>query len=194
MSNQHHSYGQTKSTIWGPTLVQSPTQNQDPIEVSLHSLPKPLEREFRHVFSHLEIQEDDILFSNCEWLAIPTHQHAKYDLVKMGDEIEEEKDRLLNVFMEFGRTLCETLLKENYWADLIDPCSGLPTLNTLSGNKVYSEVDGMQALLQYKVQNAGCCKILLHPRYGSAVYPATIFCYAPRSRVLELLMQYCRKE
>ena len=26
---------------------------------------------------------------------------------------------------------------------------------------VYSEVDGMQLLLKYKVMNAGCCKILL---------------------------------
>jgi hypothetical protein len=28
-------------------------------------------------------------------------------------------------------------------------------------NKVYSEVEGMQMLLKYKVMNAGCCKILL---------------------------------
>jgi hypothetical protein len=31
-----------------------------------------------------------------ELLAIPTNQHARHDLVAVGDEIEEEKDRLLN--------------------------------------------------------------------------------------------------
>lgn len=37
------------------------------------------------------------------------------------------------------------------------------------------------------VMNAGCCKVLLHPQWGSAVYPATLFTTAPSSRVLKLL-------
>jgi hypothetical protein len=43
----------------------------------------------------------------------------------------------------------------------------------------YSEVAGFEHLLRYKTQNAGCCKILLHPRWGSSCYPATIFTTAP---------------
>jgi len=50
---------------------------------------------------------------------------------------------------------------------------------SLNCNKVYSEVDGMECLLNYRAYNAGFCKILTHPRWGSAVYPATIFAYAP---------------
>mmetsp|Transcript_6089 Transcript_6089/g.9262 ORF Transcript_6089/g.9262 Transcript_6089/m.9262 type:complete len:97 (-) Transcript_6089:81-371(-) len=76
-----------------------------------------------------------------------------------------------------------------HWADYIDPCSGLPML-TLHCNKVYSEVDGMECLLNYKAHNAGFCKILLHPRWGSAVYPATIFARAPPQVVIDLLSTY----
>ena len=125
----------------------------------------------------------------CEILVVPTNQHARQDLVAVGDHIEAEKDRLLNVFIGFARTFCEKVRAAGYWADFIDPCSGLPML-TLDCNKVYSEVDGMECCLQYKSYNAGFCKILLHPRWGSAVYPATLFTYAPRPLVLTLLEEY----
>jgi hypothetical protein len=88
--------------------------------------------------------------------------------------------------MDFGQEICSRLRNMGYWADYIDPCSGLPML-TLNCNKVYSEVDGMEILLNYKAYNAGFCKVLQHPTWGSAVYPATMFCYAPRQVVAEIL-------
>ena len=89
-------------------------------------------------------------------------------------------------FLEFGEEVCGKIVAAGYWADYIDPCSGLPML-TKSCNKVYSEVDGMECLLNYRAYNAGFCKVLTHPKWGSAVYPATIFCYAPRQVVAEIL-------
>lgn len=56
--------------------------------------------------------------------------------------------------------------------------------------QVYSEVDSMECLLHYKSYNAGFCKILIHPKFGSAVYPATIFAHAPCDIVIALLQQY----
>jgi hypothetical protein len=38
-----------------------------------------------------------------------------------------------------------------------------------------------------RVQNAGCCKIILHPRWGAAVYPATLFTAAPGEVVVAAL-------
>ena len=103
-------------------------------------------------------------------------------------------------------------------ADFIDPCSGLPML-TLNCNKVrlpmclycvarkrmcirltllvaqcYSEVDGMECCLGYKAYNAGFCKVLTHPSWGSAVYPATIFAHAPRGLILRLVDGYPKLE
>jgi hypothetical protein len=138
------------------------------------------------------MEEDDIGMSpsgDAELLAIPTNQRALHDLVAVGDEIEREKDRLLNVFMSFGQDLCGKIRSKGFWADFIDPCSGLPML-TKNCTKVYSEVDGMEVLLNYRSYNAGFCKILTHPQWGSAVYPATIFCHAPATLVVELVSQY----
>jgi hypothetical protein len=61
---------------------------------------------------------------------------------------------------------------------------------SLNCNKVYSEVDGMQVLLNYSCYNAGFCKILVHPTFGSSVYPATIFCYAPIGSIQHILNEY----
>jgi hypothetical protein len=61
-------------------------------------------REFSHVFndSYLTFQDDTMavdgsIKSELKLLAIPTNQKAREDLVAVGDHIEAEKDRLLNV-------------------------------------------------------------------------------------------------
>ena len=46
-------------------------------------------------------------------------------------------------------------------------------------NTVYGEVDALSTLLNYPVANAGCCKVVLHPKWGTSVYPATVFTNAP---------------
>ena len=180
MSEQHQRPSDTSSIIVPPRLVRN-TQSanlDDDLECSLHYLPKPLLREFSHVFNNEYARFGSNGNNNLQLLAIPTNQRAREDLVAVGDHIEAEKDRLLNVFLTFGKCLCEQLRAQGYWADYIDPCSGLPMIS-LNCNKVYSEVDGMECLLNYKAYNAGFCKILTHPKWGSAVYPATIFAYAP---------------
>jgi hypothetical protein len=138
------SYGQTTSTLWGPRLLKS--SSSDALEVSIHTLPRPLQREFQHVFHEKNLNIDSIQDPLAEFLAIPTNQCAKEDLVGIGDHIEEEKDRLLNVYMDFAQAICQRIRDAGYWADYIDPCSGLPMI-TPNCNKVYSEVDGMECCL-----------------------------------------------
>ena len=183
------SYGQTSSTLWGPNIVTRTQGGTDGIELSVHTLPKPLQREFAHVFDERNLQLDSIQDSTAEFLCIPTSQRAREDLVAVGDHIEAEKDRLLNSFMDFARDFCDKIRSKGYWADYIDPCSGLPML-TLNCNKGYSEVDGMECCLGYKAYNAGFCKILTHPLWGSAVYPASMFAFCPRQLAIELAESY----
>ena len=184
----------TASTLVPPRAVALHPDSTDGVEVSLHTLPKQLLREFRHVFSdeYLSVPEAEANAGgrgDLVLLAIPTNQHAREDLVAIGDHIEAEKDRLLNVFMSFGAHLTRRIRSLGYWADYVDPCSGLPML-TMNCNKVYSEVDGMECLLSYRSYSAGFCKILTHPRWGSAVYPATIFAHCPVEVAKEVLEAY----
>mmetsp|Transcript_21586 Transcript_21586/g.27815 ORF Transcript_21586/g.27815 Transcript_21586/m.27815 type:complete len:208 (+) Transcript_21586:56-679(+) len=182
----------TSSMLYAPKIIYIDELGKNDIECSIHTLPKPLKREFDHVFGNTYLmgqKQGDVPMEGMQLLAIPTNQRSREDLVKIGDHIEFEKDRLLNVFMQFGASLCEKLRSYGFWADYIDPCSGLPML-TRHCNKVYSEVDGMEVLLGYRAYNAGFCKILLHPKWGSAVYPATIFAFAPSNLVQKILEEY----
>lgn len=212
----------TSSTLVSPHILYLPDlapaspatkKYNNPLECSVHSLPKQLLREFKHVFrgEWRELRPDDFAATKNDredneeddgsinasidettpmLLAIPTNQMAREDLVAVGDHIEAEKNRLLNVFIKFAQEVCGNFKSRGHWADFIDPCSGLPMLATHNHNKVYSEVDGMEVLLGYSTYNAGFCKILTHPQWGSAVYPATIFAYAPLGLAKELLRNY----
>jgi hypothetical protein len=159
-------------------------------------------------------------------LIIPTCQHSDLDLVRVGEAVEDEKDRLLErvrlslppppclapdhshaspkfcvlssmyfslrkytpffstlQFLLWAQSVCTALSAAGHWADYIDPCSGLPMIHRETGS-VYGEVQALATLLGYRLQNAGCCKIVLHPRWGSAVYPASVFARAPVEAVM----------
>lgn len=190
--NKTPPYGQTTSTLWGPHCLARYAGSTDGIEISVHSLPRPLEREFNHVFHERNLDLDKFRQdAETRFLAIPTNQRAREDLVATGSHIEAEKDRLLNLFFRVASEVCEKIRNMGYWADFIDPCSGLPMM-TPNCNKVYSEVDGMECCLGYKAHNAGFCKILTHPAWGSSVYPATMFACAPPAVVIKLLEGYPR--
>lgn len=62
------------------------------MEFSVHEPPKSLKRELKLVFPGVDVED---------LVIIPTCQHAIHDLVQMGQEIEQEKDRLLEVVISF---------------------------------------------------------------------------------------------
>jgi len=148
------------------------------MEIHLCKSTKLLQRELNHIFPEIKNTESTLI--------ITTNQHSSLDLVKLGPEVDQEKDRCLEFFMAFAKELCGLLRDAGYWADYIDPCSGLPML-TPNTTKCYSEVEGMQSLLRYKTMNAGTCKVMLHPQWGSSVYPASAFTDAPQDIVSNML-------
>jgi len=93
----------TTSIILPPRVITLTETSTDEVECSIHTLPKPLEREFRHVFGDeylkrpLNCTGEDASRQPLELIAIPTNQNAREDLVAIGDHIEKEKDRLLNI-------------------------------------------------------------------------------------------------
>ncbi|GIL74693.1 hypothetical protein Vretimale_2326 [Volvox reticuliferus] len=194
------------------------------MEYSIHHVPPTMKREILTVFPQVNLDK---------LLIVPTCQHAAVDLVKTGENVENEKDRLLEQFLAWAKTVCDQLTVDGHWSDYIDPCSGLPVclrygyflkltgpggchflvkvvgfLTVPTGaqrndfciahvpscgisqmihtelNTVYPEVPALSILMGYQTANAGCCKVLLHPVWGSAVYPASLFTEAPQDTLL----------
>ncbi|GIL74692.1 hypothetical protein Vretimale_2326 [Volvox reticuliferus] len=144
------------------------------MEYSIHHVPPTMKREILTVFPQVNLDK---------LLIVPTCQHAAVDLVKTGENVENEKDRLLEQFLAWAKTVCDQLTVDGHWSDYIDPCSGLPMIHT-ELNTVYPEVPALSILMGYQTANAGCCKVLLHPVWGSAVYPASLFTEAPQDTLL----------
>lgn len=138
-------------------------------EVTVVTCPRAFVREVQMVFPGQDL---------ANLIAIPTCQKSVRDLCEMGEDIEKEKDALLESFDRFSRKLCAVLRKEGEWSDFIDPCSGLPALREHT-NRGYSEVDGLALLLRFSTHSAGMCKVASHPKWGTSFYPATIFTTAP---------------
>lgn len=141
------------------------------MEVHVHRCPRAIQDELDAVFP-----EKRGGFK--EAILITTAQQAGMDLVRTGVVVDVEKDRLLEQFVKFARAVAADLTTAGHWADYIDPCSGMPGLSR-AGSSIFSEVDCFEMLLHYTVSNTGCCKVIHHPVWGSAVYPASIVALAP---------------
>ena len=115
-------------------------------------------------------------------------QRTKIDLVRTGEGVDNEKDFCLERFISFARRVTDRLIAVGHWADYIDPCSGLSMVNKDS-QQIYGEVDALVTLLNYQTTNTGCCKVVLHPAWGSAVYPASIFTKAPLTALHKALLE-----
>ena len=98
--------------------------------------------------------------------------------MQTGEDADIEKDFCLERYVAFAKRVTDRLMADGHWADYIDSCSGLSMVNKDS-QQIYGEVDALVTLLNYQTINTGCCKIALHPTWGSAMYPASIFTKAP---------------
>jgi len=154
------------TTVWG-------------MEYSVHECPKRHKKEAEAMFPGLNV--DGLLL-------IPTCQRTKIDLVRTGEGVDNEKDFCLERFISFARRVTDRLIAVGHWADYIDPCSGLSMVNKDS-QQIYGEVDALVTLLNYQTTNTGCCKVVLHPAWGSAVYPASIFTKSPLTALHKALLE-----
>ncbi|OCQ97101.1 hypothetical protein BCD64_16085 [Nostoc sp. MBR 210] len=110
------------------------------------------------------------------WVVIVL-QRSQFSLVESTKEIEAEKQKLRQRFMGFGCDVAFELRDRGYLSDLIDPRTGYPLLSR-PGAMPHNDTAVVKALLGYPVIKNKCC-VLLHPSWGTAVYPSILISAAP---------------
>jgi hypothetical protein len=110
------------------------------------------------------------------WVVVVLQQ-AQYELVEKTPLIEMEKERLREKFMRFGCDLAFNLRDRGYLTDLIDPRTGYPLLSH-PGAVPHDDTAVVKALLDYPVIK-NQCSVLVHPDWGTAVYPSILVSEAP---------------
>jgi Methylmalonic aciduria and homocystinuria type D protein len=110
------------------------------------------------------------------WVVIVLQQ-SQYQLDKSTGVVEGEKERLREKFMRFGFDLAFNLRDRKYLTDLIDPRTGYPLLSH-AGSVPHDDTAVVKALLNYPVIK-NKCRLLVHPNWGTAVYPSIMISEAP---------------
>ena len=105
-------------------------------------------------------------------------QQSQLPLTEKLPHIEIEKQRLRCIFMKFACDVAFDLRDQNYPADLIDPRTGYPLLSR-PGQIPHDDTAVVKTLLKYRVI-ANKCRVLVHPKWGTAVYPSILISAAPQ--------------
>ena len=99
-------------------------------------------------------------------------QKSHFPLENSNHEIEQEKDYLRERFFRLGCNLVFKLRDSQYQSDLFDPRNGYPLLSR-PGNLTLNDTALVQDLLGFNVVKHRC-SLLIHPKWGTAIYPSTI--------------------
>jgi len=153
------------------------------LEVSAHLPARLMRRDLSCIFRSAI---DNGLVSPEAIVILPTIQHTVLDILAVTSETAKEKDDCLERFVAFAQRFCSEVSARGFWADFCDPCSGLPTFT--SSNTVYAEIQALEKLRRFPTTNAGGCRVAMHPRWGSAMYPASMFTSAPVAVIEEVLL------
>lgn len=125
-------------------------------------------------------------------------QQSLYSLIKSTPAIELEKQRLRQSFMKFGLELAFsledltplTLRPEKYHTDAIDPRTGYPILSR-PGEMPHDDTATVKALLNYPIIY-NRCRVLVHPDWGTAVYPGIMISTAPPQKIMVMMRNVAR--
>ena len=104
-------------------------------------------------------------------------QQAVASLGEVTPATTAEKQRLRREFITFGFALAFALQTQGFMTEVFDPRSAFPLLSP-PGELRHNDVRAAANLPAMQIQ-PGLCPMLVHPLWGTAVYPATILTAAP---------------
>lgn len=105
-------------------------------------------------------------------------QRTQEDMSFWSSSVEEERENMLQTFIQGASQICRELQREGHWADFIEPSSGLPFFGPYTNLPLF-ETDERFSELGFSVDDLGCCRVLRHPVWGTHVFVGTIFTSAP---------------
>lgn len=120
-------------------------------------------------------------------------QRSQCSLLERTADTERVKDELRQRFFEQSVAIERWLTELGYLTELFDPLTGLPTRST-AGQMRLDDVALIHSLLGYPVLNCGGCSVLLHPIWGDAVYPSSVFTSAPLRTLNQLVSRIALAE
>ena len=163
-------------------LLKEPVIDEERgVQWSIHQLPAGLRHEFPMIFPGLK-GDDKVM--------IVTYQKTSIDLVEYSPLVEEQKNHFLGRFVCWADHVRSILSSRSYWTDFIDPCSGFPQYHS-RGSVSHNDIDAIQQVFNYFVDSVAGCKIVSHPLWKTACYPAILYSNAPIDEIVNAVEIAC---
>ncbi|XP_005097766.1 cobalamin trafficking protein CblD [Aplysia californica] len=148
----------------------------DKMEYRAHACPDILRKEFKELFPDRNIQEGDLTIVN---ISLKTEN----DMTLWSSEVEEEREALLETFIQGAVEICQAFEDSGFWADFIEPTSGKPFKGPHTNFTLF-ETDERYRRMGFDILDLGCCKVITHPVWGTNAYIGTLFSNAPLNHPL----------
>jgi len=113
-------------------------------------------------------------------------QQAQMSLTEVSGEVEAEKNRLWENFIHWSDQMIDWLGDRSYATDAFDPRTGYPR-RSAPGTLSHRDVSAVHAALGYPIEKSGECAVILHPLWGTAVYPSVMISTAPRAEIMNAI-------
>ncbi len=91
---------------------------------------------------------------------------------------DQQKQWRRSQFLQWGQAIAEGVQQLGYTCDLFDPKTGFPLLSS-PGSLGLDDVAGVRACLHYPTLEVSGCWVMIHPDWGTGVYPSVILASAP---------------
>ncbi|XP_041932307.1 metabolism of cobalamin associated Db isoform X2 [Alosa sapidissima] len=149
------------------------------VECAIQLCPELLKKDFQLMFPEAP--------SN-SMMVVTVTQKTENDMTRWSEEVEVEREQLLSKFIEGAKEICYALQKEGFWADFIDPSSGLAFFGTYTNNTLF-ETDEKYRHLGFRIEDLGCCKVISHALWGTHAFVGTVLTNAPANSLVMKKLQ-----
>ncbi|KAJ8247113.1 hypothetical protein GJAV_G00258890 [Gymnothorax javanicus] len=139
------------------------------VECAVQSCPELLKKDFESMFPEAP--------SNSMTVVTVT-QKTQNDMTTWCEEVDKERELMLDRFVTGAKEICFALRSAGFWADFIDPSSGLAFFGSYTNNTLF-ETDERYRHLGFRIEDLGCCKVIQHALWGTHVFVGTLFTNAP---------------
>ncbi|XP_018422277.1 PREDICTED: methylmalonic aciduria and homocystinuria type D protein, mitochondrial [Nanorana parkeri] len=144
------------------------------VECAMQRCPELLKRDVVSMFP--EVPDNSVI-------VLTVTQKTVNDMTMWSEEVESEREVMLEKFINGAKEICYALRLEGYWADFIDPSSGLAFFGPYTNNSLF-ETDERYRHLGFRVEDLGCCKVIRHNVWGTHVVVGSIFTNAPQDSTI----------
>ncbi|XP_062421244.1 metabolism of cobalamin associated Db isoform X2 [Pungitius pungitius] len=149
------------------------------LECAVQCCPEPLKKDFQSMFPEAP---------STVMMVVTVTQKTRNDMTSWCAEVEQERDQMLNKFCDGAQEICHALQMEGFWADFIDPSSGLAFFGSYTNNTLF-ETDDRYRHLGFQIEDLGCCRVIRHSLWGTHVFVGTMLTSAPPSSLIMKKLQ-----